>query len=211
MGIAEMKEQYYLQKGHLFKSLSSPVRLQLFNYISFCPRTVEDCAIKTNQSIQNTSLHLANLFKAGILEVEKIKNFRFYSIANSEMASQTRKLLRSLNETLLPQDLVFNEPLIELVSILNKKETSLIDLRSPEEKAFIPLGAEFSFEGNLSHLPHFLKDNFAKQSSLVLICRGAMCERLTEAVLTAKKTLYKVRGVTFDAENLSEFAGLLRN
>ena len=202
------KRKYFQKYSDLFKVLSSPVRLQLINYISFCPRTVEDCAKKTKQSVQNVSLHLAALNKSGILEVEKIKNFRFYSVAKNQTAFEIMSILRSPKETLLPQELVCDLSLVEIEKKVRKGEVKLIDLRSLEENSYIPLSTEFKFPDKLEEIPVFLK-KFKKNESLIFVCKGRMCERLAEAVMLADKLNYHAQGLTIDSHELSVLGSLL--
>lgn len=209
MELENKKNHYYLQQAEIFKSLSSPVRLQLVNYISFCPRTVEDCANKIGQSIQNTSLHLASLAKVGVLEVEKIKNYRFYSLTDTESVAQMRKLLRAYDGALLPAELVWKESFSDLAVNIKKKNIFLVDLRSSDEKAHIQLNTPYSFDDSLSKLTEFLQGHFTKQDDIVFTCKGRMCERLTEAVLTAKKARYNVKAAILDAEELSELGKII--
>lgn len=210
MKLKDKNERYLLEKAEIFKSLSSPLRLQLINFISFCPRTVEDCSKKIGQSIQNTSLHLASLMKAGILEVEKVKNYRFYSLTDSDVAVQIRKLLRACDGALLPSDLIWEESLNELALRVKKKETFLIDLRSSDERAYIQLNTPYAFDDSLKGLTDFLQSHFSKQDNLIFSCKGKTCERLAEAVSAAQEAHYQVKGLTLDAEELFKFGEVLR-
>lgn len=201
MKFEQIKLDYFSRTAELFKALSSPVRLQLIHYISFCPRTVEDCAKKSNQSIQNTSLHLINLTKLGVLEVEQIKNFRFYSLKRTPETQLVQDMLRVNQASLLSKELQSTDPVKVTKLKLKRGKIKLIDLRSDEERAYIPAPASDVFSDSLSKFPDFLH-KFKKNDELHFLCKGSLCVRLAEAVSIAIKANYKVKALVLDSYEL---------
>lgn len=194
--------------SRIFKLLGSPIKLRLFNYISFCPRTVEDCAKKFNQSVQNISLHLIALAKADILEVEQIKNFRYYSLTPHPVVQIVSKALLADNRTLLPKEKLWNKSIPELVKGIENKKIILIDLRDLDETSYIPVEGAVHFEGKIPQLVEFLKA-LPKKEVFVFFCKGRMCERLAESVEAADKADFNVKGLPLSAMELRDLSHFL--
>jgi DNA-binding transcriptional ArsR family regulator len=205
MSFENKRNIFFEQAASTFKLLGSPTKLKLINYISFCPRTVEDCAKKFNQSVQNISLHLLALAKADILEVEQIKNYRFYSLSSNKIVQVVTKALLSDPEALLPVDLLWTHTHRELVKGVKSKKIVLVDLRDREEASYLPMKKSFHFEEDLSQLVSYLK-TLPRAEQLVLFCKGRMCERLAEAVEIAKGAHFRVRGLPLAAIELKELS-----
>ncbi|MBG59735.1 MAG: hypothetical protein CMJ16_04685 [Peredibacter sp.] len=201
MGRKELKESFFQESAQIFKLLSSPIRLKLINYISFCPRTVESCADRFNQSIQNTSLHLIALAKAGILSVEKHKNFRIYSLQEKNVLDLISSQLIAGSRPLLKDDLYWKEGLDSLAQGIKTQKVSLIDLREEAEISYIPVITAIPYHGKPSHLKTFLQD-FNPKKPLVFFCRGSWCERMTSSVEAANRIKYNVKGAGFSALQL---------
>lgn len=168
MSLLHKKNEYFEDMSRIFKLLGSPIKLRLLNYISFCPRTVEDCAKKFNQSIQNISLHLIALAKADILEVEQIKNFRYYSLSSHPVVQVVSKALLADPRTLLSEEKLWNKSHSELMKGIESKKIILIDLRDLDETSYIPLKGAVHFESKISHLVEFL-DTLPKKELFVFL------------------------------------------
>lgn len=197
------QESFYEESAKIFKLLSSPVRLRLINFISFCPRTVEDCARKLGQSVQNTSLHLISLAEAKVLEVEQIKNYRFYSLAETRIVQLLSAALISDSRSLLSSDLLFHGDWHQLAELVLQKKVVLIDLRERDEIEFIPVSGATSFDGPPAKIKEFL--NFVPTNrQLVFICRGRWCQRLAQTVEEASRHRKNVKGASLTALELKE-------
>tara|TARA_Y100001936_G_scaffold243374_1_gene282124 strand:+ start:1110 stop:1742 length:633 start_codon:yes stop_codon:yes gene_type:complete len=210
MGKKELKESFFQESAQVFKLLSSPIRLKLLNYISFCPRTVEGCADRFNQSIQNTSLHLIALAKAGILSVEKHKNFRIYSLQEKNVLDLISSQLIAGSRTLLKDDLYWKESLDNLARVIRTQKVSLIDLREEAEISYIPVTNAIPFHDNPSKLKTFLQD-FDSHRPLVFFCRGTWCERMTSSVEAANRLRYNAKGAGLSALQLEKLNFQLAN
>lgn len=195
--IANERERYFIEGSELFKILSSPIRLKLINYISHCPRSVESCAVKFEQSIQNISLHLLAMAKAGILAVEKHKNYRIYSLAqplilellSCHIISEPRQLLKSQH--------IWSSGELELAKLVKAKKVALVDLREAEESEHIPVHKSYTYRDNESNLNRFLK-TLPDQLPAVFFCRGAWCERMATVVNKANRLRVDSKGAGFN-------------
>jgi DNA-binding transcriptional ArsR family regulator len=209
MDYKKMRDDYFEECGIIFKILSSPIKLKLINFISFAPRTVEECALKVSQSIQNTSLHLIAMYKIGILEVNQVKNFRYYSLSSHAATEFVTQALLLNPKTLLPSDLLWNNSSEKLINEFKSKNLKLIDLRSFEETQYIPLPDADLFVGPLSSILDFLK-SYSKKDQLIFICKGKMCERLARAVHEAKRARYNVKALAIPANELYQLSFALQ-
>lgn len=205
--INSQRDQYFNEKSQLFKLLSSPVKLKLLQFISFAPRTVEDCANKMKQSIQNTSLHLISLEKAGILEKWKVKNFHFYSLVTEGPGEIVNSALELGGQSLIKEDLIYQKDMAAIAQEIKTKKVTLIDLRSFEETSFIPLPTTVHFEGEIKDLPDFMHELPATKNYL-LLCKGKLCERLSAAIKLLAGT-HKVRVLPYSAKEVKELASYL--
>lgn len=196
-----IKNTYFEDKANLFKVLGSPVKLKLLQYISFAPRTVEDCANKFSQSIQNISLHLIALKRASILDVRQVKNYRYYYLVDSSLGNLIHDALEFNPKTILPEELISEFTLKELTKRVKAGKLALIDLRDAEESSYLPVAGAITYSGPLSQLPKFL-ERFPAKSEFVFICKGKMCERLAEAVLLCESKKIKVKAGIFSAKEL---------
>ncbi|WP_408095548.1 ArsR/SmtB family transcription factor [Peredibacter sp. HCB2-198] len=204
----ERKDSYFEEKAIFFKLLSSPIKLKILQFISFSPRTVEECAKKFNQSIQNMSLHLISLHKANILSVSKVKNFHFYSLDDGQYFDLVNSALALDQQSLLSEDLLFDCTLESLAKDIKSKKINLIDLRSHDEIAYIPLNGTFAFSDKLNAFPAFLSE-LPKSKMNVALCKGRLCERLAEAVLISNQNSFNVKGLPYSAKDLRNLQSLL--
>lgn len=202
------REQYYEDMGQVFKVLSSPVRLKLLNFISYAPRTVEDCAKKFNQSVQNISLHLITLTKANLLQVEQIKNFRFYSLSDSHQMGLVARIIASDERSLLSEEDISHENMVELKKKINEGEAVLIDLRSDEEVGYLPIEGTENFTDKMTKFRDYLL-TLPQDKDFYFFCKGKLCERLFKAVEIGKVETLRVKGLTFSAQQLKEFGALM--
>lgn len=204
MNINQNRELFFENFAKVFKVLSSPIRIKLFNFISFSPRSVEDCALKFNQSNQNISLHLMSMLKAGILQVEQVKNFRFYSLAESSLPQQINQMLLTSQEQLVSHDLEASHDFNKMAKAAQVGRVALIDLRDHSERSYLPVPYSFHYEGTIKEISAYLKKEGLADRELVLFCKGRMCERLANFAnnLTPK---YNVKALSLSSFELEDF------
>lgn len=208
MSVNKKRNDFFDETARTFKLLGSPIKLKLLNYISFCPRTVEDCAKKFDQSVQNISLHLISLAKAEILDVEQIKNYRYYSLSSNRIVQVVSKALLADSRSLLPEDLIWAGSYSDLAKDIKNNKIVIIDLRDKDEASYLPVDKALQFDGKLSQLLSFL-ETIPKSKSLIFFCKGRMCERLTEAVELVNSVHRNVKGLALSANELKEFGQYL--
>jgi rhodanese-related sulfurtransferase/predicted transcriptional regulator len=170
------------------KALASPRRLELLELLSQAPRTVEELARASDQSIANTSQHLQALHGAGLVDREREGNRVRYELAGEralriwlnlrdaaaiQLAEVERAARRYLGEEVegIGRD--------ELRARLRQGDVVLVDVRPSEEFAAghiegarsIPID---EFERRLAELP--------AEREVVAYCRGPFCAYAHEAV-----------------------------
>jgi rhodanese-related sulfurtransferase/predicted transcriptional regulator len=170
------------------KALASPRRLELLELLAQAPRTVEDLARASGQSVANTSQHLQALHGAGLVDRERDGNHVRYELAG-ERALSVWLTLRDASAAQLAEveraarnylgEAVEGIGREELRERLRRGEVVLVDVRPPEEFAAghiegarsIPID---ELERRLAELP--------ADREVVAYCRGPFCAYAHEAV-----------------------------
>jgi DNA-binding transcriptional ArsR family regulator len=199
------KDACVQELSSLLKLLGSPVRLKLVQFISYCPRSVEDCAEKIGESIQNTSLHLKALTEGRILNFEKIKNFRFYYLEDKRVLPIIAQAQDVYDQSLLSREKAISSISSELALEIRKGDTALVDLRTPEERSFLPVPFSIPFALKPVDAPAFIKN--LSQQKIIFFCRGPLCERLASVIeysTKTKKTVFGLRSTALDVERLRD-------
>ncbi|HLH66579.1 MAG TPA: metalloregulator ArsR/SmtB family transcription factor [Solirubrobacteraceae bacterium] len=170
------------------RAFSSPVRLELLDLLAQAPRTVEQLARASGQSVANTSQHLQTLRAAGLVSRAKDGSRVRYEIAGDEAlrvwlalrdASVARlaEVERAVRAHVGPAVQTIGRA--ELLSGLRSGEVVLIDVRPAEEYAAGHIAGARSvpldeLEHRLAELPQGLE--------IVAYCRGPFCAYAHEAV-----------------------------
>src|SRR5512143_2103813 len=170
------------------KALASPRRLELLELLAQAPRTVDDLARLSGQSIANTSQHLQALHGAGLVDREREGTRVRYELAGeralsvwltlrdastAQLAEVERAARRYLGEEVegIGRD--------ELRARLRRGDVVLVDVRPAEEFAAGHIESARSipideFERRLAELP--------AAREVVAYCRGPFCAYAHEAV-----------------------------
>src|SRR5215211_534656 len=170
------------------KALASPKRLELLELLSQAPRSVDELARLSDQSVANASQHLQALHGAGLVEREREGNRVRYSISGDEAlrvwltlrdasASQLADVERAARSYL--GDEVEEIGREELIARLRRREVVLVDVRPKQEfesghidgARSIPLE---ELERRIGELP--------AAAEIVAYCRGPFCAYAHEAV-----------------------------
>ena len=72
--------------SRMFAALANPARLQILEYLSNGPASVNAIASATDLKQSMTSQHLASLLASGVVVYEKIGNSRLYSLRGPRIA-----------------------------------------------------------------------------------------------------------------------------
>jgi len=189
--------------------LSTPVRLVILSTLVQSPRTVEELADLTDQSMANVSQHLAKLKNARLVESEKKGVQRLYALASptvqkvvvalQELAREISAEVVKAEDTLVAPELRATEPLADILADVVQQRAALIDVRTSKEQSAtpvnlalqIPVESETDLEKVLQATP--------KDKPVYVFCRGAYC-------ITASRTAEFLRSQGRQAWCLRETA-----
>lgn len=181
------------------KAFSSPVRLELLDLLAQAPRTVEELARASGQSLANTSQHLQSLHSAGMVSRTRQGTSVRYAIAGD----QALALWLALRDTSMAQlaaveraareylgDDVETIGREELLQRLRAGELVLIDVRPAQEYAAGHIEGSRSLpleelEQRLHELP--------EDREIIAYCRGPFCAYAHEAVRTLARNGRRAR------------------
>jgi rhodanese-related sulfurtransferase len=170
------------------KALASPRRLELLDLLAQAPRSVEELAEASNQSVANASQHLQSLHAAGMVTRTREGTRMRYAIADDQAlrlwlalrdvsAARLADVERAAEEYLGEE--VERIDRDELRARLARREVVVIDVRPAEEYAAGHIAGARSIpfdeiEQRLDELP--------RDREIVAYCRGPFCAYAHEAV-----------------------------
>src|SRR3954471_2619897 len=170
------------------KAFASPVRLELLDLLGQAPRSVDELARLSDQSIANTSQHLQALHAAGLVARAREGTRVRYALAGDEAlalglalretsARQLAEVERAAREYLGDEVEAIGRD--ELVERLARGDIVLVDVRPEEEFAAGHIEGAHSvpleeLERRLAELP--------ADREVVAYCRGPFCAYAHEAV-----------------------------
>jgi rhodanese-related sulfurtransferase/DNA-binding MarR family transcriptional regulator len=193
------KDAIYDQLARISKAAASPRRLELLDLLAQGPRTVENLARETGQTIANTSQHLQILRDARLVEAEKRGLYVTCRIPHDQVTRFYREL-RLLAESRVPEiarvtrDFLDSHGQLEpvdqeaLLARVARGEVRVIDVRPAGEyrAGHIPGAVSFplaELERRLAELP--------RREEIVAYCRGPYCVLAVEAVARLRARGYR--------------------
>ncbi|MGE7766877.1 ArsR/SmtB family transcription factor [Peribacillus sp. NPDC096540] len=195
----DFKDLVYGQFSRISKALSSPRRFELLDYLSQCPKTVENLSKETKMSVANTSKHLQALLEAKLVKYSKDKNYVYYSLSDDKIVEvlYSIKNLAEMQFTDITHwkkvyigrgETIRTVRLTEVLDEINDGEAVLIDVRPENEYENEHISGAISMpiqnlEGHLSSLP--------KDKKIIAYCRGPYCLFATQAVETLNSLGYE--------------------
>src|SRR5215210_148013 len=170
------------------KAFASPRRLELLDLLAQAPRTVDELARASEQSMANASQHLQALHAAGMVTRAREGTSVRYSLAGNEAlgvwlalrdASVARlaEVERAAREYLGEEVEAIGRE--ELIARLRRGDVVLVDVRPSEEFAAGHIEGARSIP--LEELEHRLEELPADRE-VVAYCRGPFCAYAHEAV-----------------------------
>jgi ArsR family transcriptional regulator len=195
------KLDIFEQFATVAKALSHSVRLELLEFLAQGERGVDALADATAQSIANTSHHLQQLRRAGLVVPRKDGIHVYYRLSGDDVVDLLAALRRTgerhnaevtriVSEYFRERDDMEPVSREELLRRAKNEGVTVLDVRPPEE-----------YEAG--HLPgamniqiHELKnrmDDLPKGTQIIAYCRGAYCVLSFEAVAALRKKGYNVR------------------
>lgn len=195
------KQSIFAGFASVARALGHVHRLELLEHLAQGQRSVETLATRTSLSIANTSQHLQQLRRAGLVASRRGGKFVLYRLTDDTVLVLLSALRQVAERNLAEVDRVIRgyfdarddmEPVSrsELVERLRDGLVTVLDVRPPDE-----------FE--MGHLPGALNiqvgDLEARLAELdpsqeiVAYCRGAYCVLSFEAVAALRARGFKVR------------------
>jgi rhodanese-related sulfurtransferase/DNA-binding transcriptional ArsR family regulator len=183
------KEAFYGGFARVGKALGHPARLELLDLLAQRPRSVEELAGLSSQSVANASQHLQTLWRAGLVAREKRGLYVTYRLASDDVArlfGTLREVARahlaeieSAARRFLDDGRDESIDAAELRERLRHGSAIVIDVRPSDEFAAAHLPGAISvplatLEQRLATLP--------KRKEVIAYCRGPYCVLAIEAV-----------------------------
>lgn len=186
------------------KALGHEHRIELIEQLAQGPRSVDALATRVGLSVANTSQHLQQLRRAGLVSAQRDGKrviYRLVDEAETEIVALFRGLRRVAEHTVAAMERVIItyfrardelEPLAasELVTQLREGSIVLIDVRPEDEYGLGHLPGALNIplrelETRLADLP--------RDYEIVAYCRGPYCVLSFEAVAALRARGFKVR------------------
>jgi rhodanese-related sulfurtransferase/DNA-binding transcriptional ArsR family regulator len=201
MSRSSPKSTLFAQFAAVAKSLAHPHRLEILEQLAQGERSVEVAAARTGLSVANTSQHLQQMRRAGIVAARREGKFILYTLADDAVLDLVSALRRVAERNVAEVEQVirsyFNdrdsmEPVSreELLEKSRAGVVTVLDVRPADEFALghlpgavnIPLR---ELEARLAQLD--------RGQEIVAYCRGPYCVLSYEAVASLRARGFKVR------------------
>lgn len=195
------KYRLYEQFAQVAKALGHVHKLELLEFLAQRERNVESLANVAGLTVANTSRHLQQLRRAGLVAARKEGLYVYYRVAGDDVIDLLRTLRRTgqrhigeVNEAVLGffRDRDSLEPVSRKELLQRSKDglVTVLDVRPPEEyeSGHIPGAINVplaEIEQHLADLP--------KEQDIIAYCRGAYCVLAFEAVAALRDKGFKAR------------------
>ena len=195
------KYRLFEQFAQVAKALSHPHKLELLELLAQGERSVEALAKVAGLTVANTSRHLQQLRRAGLITSRKEGLYVFYRVAGDDVIDLLRGLRRTgqrhisdVNDVIVG---FFNDrDSLEAVSrreLLQRSKDGLVtvlDVRPTEEyeNGHIPGALNVPLDEIEQHLA-----NLPKEQDVIAYCRGEYCVLAFEAVAALRKKGFSAR------------------
>jgi len=195
------KHRLYEQFAQVAKALSHADKLELLELLAQGERNVEALAKVAGLTVANTSRHLQQLRRAGLIASRKEGLYVYYRLAADDVIDLFRSLRRTGQRHISEvNDVVvgyFNDrDSLEAISrkeLLRRSEDGLVtvlDVRPSEEfeAGHIPGALNVPLDEIAQHLA-----NLPKEQEVIAYCRGEYCVLAFEAVAELRKKGFNAR------------------
>ena len=195
------KRALFAQFAAVAKALAHAHRLELVEQLAQGERSVETLASRTGLSIANTSQHLQQMRRVGIVAARREGKFVFYTLADEAVLAVLAALRRIAERNIAEVEQVIRsyfddrdslEPVSrdELLQQLDAGTVTILDVRPSDEFALGHLPAALNIP--LRELESRLAELDPSQE-IVAYCRGPYCVLSYEAVAWLRGRGFKVR------------------
>ena len=191
----------YEQFAQVAKALGHVHKLELLEFLAQRERNVESLANVAGLTVANTSRHLQQLRRAGLVAARKEGLYVYYRVAGDDVIDLLRTLRRTgqrhigeVNEAVLGffRDRDSLEPVSRKELLQRSKDdlVTVLDVRPSEEYevGHIPGALNVPLDEIEQHLA-----NLPKDMEFIAYCRGEYCVLAFEAVATLRENGYTAR------------------
>jgi len=195
------KHQLYEQFAQVAKALGHAHKLELLELLAQGERNVEALATVAGFTVANTSRHLQQLRRAGLITSRKDGLYVFYRVAGDDVIELLRSLRRTGQRRISDlNDIVFGyfndrdnlEPISrkELLRRSNDGLVTVLDVRPSEEyeAGHIPGALNVPLDKIRQRLAKLPRDQ-----EIIAYCRGEYCVLAFEAVATLREKGFTAR------------------
>jgi rhodanese-related sulfurtransferase/DNA-binding HxlR family transcriptional regulator len=190
MSIRNPKRALYAEFAMVARALGNPLRLEIIEQLAQGPRSVEALSAKLGLPVANTSQHLQNLRRAGLVSAERAGRFVTYGLAGDGVLHAFASLQSVAEQNVAEVDRIVRtyfderdsmEPVSreELVKRMDEGLVTVIDVRPPDEYALGHVAGALNVP--LASLKERLAE-FDPRQEIVAYCRGSWCVLSFEAV-----------------------------
>jgi rhodanese-related sulfurtransferase/DNA-binding MarR family transcriptional regulator len=177
------------------KALASGRRAEIVDVLAQGERPVEEIAAEIEQSVANTSQHLQQLLRAGLVRTRRDGTRIYYALADDRVgelwamlrsvaAERVAEIERLATAYLGDRGQLQTVTRAELKRRLGRRDVVVLDVRPiPEYEAGHIAGA---VSAPIDDLPHKLRD-LPPDADLVAYCRGPYCVYADQAVRTLRR------------------------
>jgi len=195
------KYRLYEQFAQVAKALGHVHKLELLEFLAQRERNVESLANVAGLTVANTSRHLQQLRRAGLVAARKEGLYVYYRVAGDDVIDLLRTLRRTgqrhigeVNEAVLGffRDRDSLEPVSRKELLQRSKDdlVTVLDVRPSEEYevGHIPGALNVPLDEIEQHLA-----NLPKDMEFIAYCRGEYCVLAFEAVATLRENGFAAR------------------
>ena len=201
VGSRAAKEALFEALASVGKALSSGRRAEIVDLLAQGERSVEDVAAEIGQSVANTSHHLRNLARAGLVRTRRYGTRVFYGLASEQILQLWTVVREVAGEHVAEVDRLAQaylgqrdglQPITrdELARRLRRGEVTVIDVRPAAE--FEAGHVEGARSLPISDLKRRL-DALPPDVDLVAYCRGPYCVFADDAVRLLRRRGFEAR------------------
>lgn len=181
------------------RALSSGRRAEIIDVLAQGERSVEDIASEIGQSVANTSQHLQQLLRAGLVASRRDGNRIYYSLAGERVPelwaalrdvaeAHVAELDRLAHAYLGDRNQLETVDRAELAKRLRARDVVVLDVRPEAEYAAGHIRGAVSVP--IGELGKRLRE-VPKDGQVVAYCRGPYCVYADDAVRTLRKRGYR--------------------
>lgn len=198
-------------------AFASPARLKVIQILAQSPRSVEELAQETGESVANVSQHLQKLSKARVTSCERSGVKRIYRVINPKVLQiweNFQDLSHELDPALdLQEGLLTNpslhalEPAAEIMREVRAGKAVLIDAREEKESAATPVSGALPISLTQLRKAKNLKElGLTRSKPIFVLCRGRYCSIASNAVLALRTwgcDVYRLRESPFQLNRIA--------